>query len=307
LQEDQRDLRTAYSQTYVPNMNNTLIKVASIADPIQTKGPANINRQDRGRYVLISADIAPKGPGMGGVMSDIKTMFEKDIILPPTVKYRFLGQAENMVELMTNMAVAAGLGILFIYLVLASLYESFVTPFTIMLVLPLAACGAFYGLFVTGKSLDLFSMIGCIMLLGIATKNSILLVDRAKQLLDQGNDMVTAIVESGKTRLRPILMTSLALIAGMLPVAIGLNEASKQRTGMGVAVIGGLVTSTLLALLVIPVAFSYIERFRSWSLRKVRRGVGLDPVGTNTKRVTDGNGHRSDVPVSKETASSLTN
>ncbi|HEX4924437.1 MAG TPA: efflux RND transporter permease subunit [Bdellovibrionales bacterium] len=276
LKEEQRNLKEGFATTFVPNMNNTLIRLSSVADPVETKGPANINRQDRGRYILIAADISPTGPGMGGVMNDIRTMFEKDVPLPPGVKYRFLGQAENMMELVTSMIIAAGLGILFIYLVLASLYESFVTPLTIMLVLPLAACGAFFALLVTGKSLDMFSMIGCIMLLGIATKNSILLVDKSNQLLQEGKDMATAIVEAGKNRLRPILMTSLALIAGMLPVAIGLNEASRQRTSMGVAVIGGLITSTLLALVVIPVAFSYIERFRAWILGGVRRGVGLD-------------------------------
>jgi hydrophobic/amphiphilic exporter-1 (mainly G- bacteria), HAE1 family len=295
LKEDQRNLREGYVETFVPNMNNTMILLSSISKPVETKGPANINRQDRGRYVLIAADIAPDGPGMGGVMDDIKAMFASEVKLPNSVKYRFLGQAENMMELVTSMAIAAGLGILFIFLVLASLYESFVTPFTIMLVLPLAACGAFFGLYITGKSLDLFSMIGCIMLLGIATKNSILLVDRSKQLLEEGKDMATAVIEAGKTRLRPILMTSLALIAGMLPVAIGLNEASRQRTSMGVAVIGGLITSTLLALIVIPVAFTYVERFRVWTLGLVRVGVGLDqkvPAHVISKTfVRDGKGN----------------
>jgi HAE1 family hydrophobic/amphiphilic exporter-1 len=133
-----------------------------------------------------------------------------------------------------------------------------------MLVLPLALCGAFIALFVTQKSLDMFSMIGCVMLLGVATKNSILLVDYTLQLKETGMDEVKAIIESGRTRLRPILMTSFALIAGMLPVAIGLNEASKQRTSMGVAIIGGLISSTLLTLVVIPAAYGYIEQFNQW-------------------------------------------
>ncbi len=188
-----------------------------------------------------------------------------EIKLPSNMRYQFVGQAENFQELMTNMMVAAGLGIMFIYFVLASLYESFVTPLTIMLVLPLAMCGAFYALGATGASLDLFSMIGCIMLLGVATKNSILLVDYANQQVQQGLSLYDAIIASGKSRLRPILMTSFALIAGMIPLAIGLNEASKQRTSMGIAVIGGLISSTLLTLVVIPAAYTYIERFRVWS------------------------------------------
>lgn len=265
LQEDQRDLKKGYAETYVPNINNSLIKLSSVTTPLETTGPANINRQDRGRYIQISADIAPEGPGLGGALADIKNILSNEIKLPTNMRYQFAGQAENFQELMTNMIVAGGLGIMFIYFVLASLYESFITPFTIMLVLPLALCGAFYALAITGSTLDLFSMIGCIMLLGVATKNSILLVDYANQQVQQGLSLYDAIIASGKSRLRPILMTSFALIAGMIPLAIGLNEASKQRTSMGIAVIGGLISSTLLTLVVIPAAYSYIERFRVWS------------------------------------------
>lgn len=271
LQEDQRDLKKAYDSTYVPNINNSLVKLSSVTNPLETTGPANINRQDRGRYIQISADIAPNGPGMGGAIADINKMMKEEIKMPSNMRYQFVGQAENFQELMSNMIVAAGLGIMFIYFVLASLYESFVTPFTIMLVLPLAMCGAFYALAMTGASLDLFSMIGCIMLLGVATKNSILLVDYANQQVQAGLSLYDAILASGKSRLRPILMTSFALIAGMVPLAIGLNEASKQRTSMGIAVIGGLISSTLLTLVVIPAAYSYIERFRVWSGAKLKR------------------------------------
>ena len=164
-----------------------------------------------------------------------------------------------------------GLGILFIFLVLASLYESFVTPFTIMLALPLAIAESLVALFIAHQSLDIFSMIGIIMLLGVATKNSILLVDYANQLISQGDDRATAILEAGKTRLRPILMTTMALIAGTVPIAIGLNEASRQRTSMGIAIIGGLVSSTALTLVVVPAAFSFIDRFRVWSKRVLTR------------------------------------
>ena len=265
LQEDQRDLKKYYNETYIPNINYSMIKLANVTTPLETVGPANINRQDRGRYIQISADIAPKGPGMGGAIADIKKILSDEIKLPSNMRYQFVGQAENFQELVANMLVAAGLGIMFIYFVLASLYESFITPFTIMLVLPLAICGAFYALAITGSSLDLFSMIGCIMLLGVATKNSILLVDFANQQVQNGMNLSEAIIASGKSRLRPILMTSFALIAGMTPLAIGLNEASKQRTSMGIAVIGGLISSTLLTLVVIPAAYTYIERFRVWS------------------------------------------
>ncbi len=265
MQEDQRDLKAAFDSIYIPNINYSLIKLSNVAKPFDTTGPANINRQDRGRYIQISADVAPNGPGMGGAITDIKKIMDEEIKLPNNMRYQFVGQAENFQELMVNMVVAGALGIMFIYFVLASLYESFVTPFTIMLVLPLAMCGAFYALAITGATLDLFSMIGCIMLLGVATKNSILLVDYAHQQVEGGMSLSEAIIASGRARLRPILMTSFALIGGMLPLAIGLNEASKQRTSMGIAVIGGLISSTLLTLVVIPAAYSYVERFRVWS------------------------------------------
>jgi HAE1 family hydrophobic/amphiphilic exporter-1 len=282
LQPDQRDLTRDFDQTYVPNINNRLIRLTNVADKVMTTGFSNIDRQDRGRVVTISAGIAPNGPGLGGVVADTHALFAGEIKLPPGVRYDFLGQAENFAELMVSMMQAAFLGALFIFLVLASLYESFITPFTIMLVLPLAACGAFFALFITQASLDIFSMIGCIMLMGIATKNSILLVDYTNQQLEKGKSRKDALLEAGRTRLRPILMTSFALVAGMLPVAIGLNEASKQRTSLGIAVIGGIISSTLLTLVVVPAAFSYIDRFRLWSGRFLARvfGVGAKRVET---------------------------
>jgi HAE1 family hydrophobic/amphiphilic exporter-1 len=272
LRPDQRDLKDAFNETYVPNINFRTVRLSSVAKIVDTTSPANINRQDRGRYIQISADIAPNGPGMNQAMVDIKKLFDSDEIkLPAGMRYQFVGQAESFVEMIQNMTIAVILSIIFIYLVLASLYESFVTPFTIMLVLPLAISGAIFGLLIMGVSLDLYSMIGCILLLGIATKNSILLVDYATQKVAEGMERNAAMVEAGKTRLRPILMTSVALIAGMLPVAYGLNEASKQRTTMGIAVIGGMITSTLLSLIVVPAAFSYIDRFRIWASAKMAK------------------------------------
>jgi HAE1 family hydrophobic/amphiphilic exporter-1 len=262
--DSQRDLKKHLNQIYVPNINFRPVPLSSIAHFVEKTGSASINRENRSRSVTLSADIAPEGPGMGNAITDIKKMFAEDLLLKPGMSYLFSGQAENFQELVSSMIIAIGLGILFIYLVLASLYESFITPFTIMMVLPLALCGAFFALFITQKSLDLFSMIGCILLMGVATKNSILLVDYTKQLMDKGMGQVEALLKAGRTRLRPILMTSFALIAGMLPIAIGLNEASRQRTSMGIAIIGGLISSTVLTLFIIPSAFIYIDRLNKW-------------------------------------------
>lgn len=270
LKEDQRDIKEYLQNIRVPSMNGRLTYLKFIGEVKEAQGPTNIDRQNRVRYIQISGDINPNGQGMSAAIADVKKHFETNP-LPAGMSYRFMGQAENFQELMINIVVAMGLGILFIYMVLASLYESYVTPFTIMLVLPLAASGAFVALFITRGSLDLFSMIGCVMLLGIATKNSIILVDYINQSMQAGMNMNDAILKAAKNRLRPILMTSFALIAGMLPVAIGLNEASKQRTSMGIAIIGGLISSTLLTLVVIPAAYEYIERFRNFGNRLVTK------------------------------------
>ncbi len=261
---DQRDLEKSFSQILVPNLNYRQVSLSQVANGVKTTGPASINRENRGRYVAIMADIAPNGPGMGGVINDVNTWFAPggELALPLGVTYRFVGQAENFQELVSSMITASLLGLIFIYLVLSSLYESFFTPFTIMLVIPLAACGGFFALYVAGSSLDLYSMIGCIMLMGLATKNSIILIDYIRQVSDQGKTLHESILEAGRTRLRPILMTSFALIAGMIPVAIGLNEVSNQRTSLGVVIIGGVLSSTLLTLIVIPAVYSYMERLR---------------------------------------------
>lgn len=265
LREDQRNLEEGFSKTYVPNVNGNLVKLENIGVARAAKGPAKIHRQDRGRFVQISAEIAPGG-GMGNVMSDIQKYFDSgQILLPPGVHTTYVGQAENFKELAESLKIAFTLATLFIFLVLASLYESFVTPLTIMLALPLAICGAIAALYVTHESLNIFSMIGIILLLGVATKNSILLVDYANTAVQNKKSRNEAIIEAGKARLRPILMTTFALIAGTIPIALGLNEASRQRVSMGVAIIGGLISSTLLTLLVVPASFSYIDRFRVWA------------------------------------------
>lgn len=271
LKQDQRNLRDSFNETYIPNINNNLVRLSDVADAVEAVGPSKVTRQDRSRYIQIQADITP-GAGIGDIMNDITKMFQTDYKLPEGIRYAFVGQAENFQELASSMITAMGFGVLFIFLVLASLYESFVTPFTIMTALPLAMSGSMVALAITGQSLNIFSMIGVIMLLGVATKNSILLVDYAMQLINQGKTRAEAMVIAGKTRLRPILMTTMALIAGTLPIALGLNEASRQRTSMGIAIIGGLVSSTLLTLVVVPASFSFIDRFRVWS-KKILGGL----------------------------------
>ena len=214
--------------------------------------------------------IYPKGVGLGDLINDIEKQFsEGELKLPPDIRYRFSGDSENMQEMTSSMAFAMLLAVLFIYFILTSLYESFVTPLTILLALPLALCGAAFALFVTHQSVNIFTLLGIFMLIGVSGKNSILLIDFTNHLMAQGKSRSEALILAGKTRLRPILMTSFALIAGTLPVAIGLNESSAQRTAMGAAIIGGLISSTLLTLVVVPAVFSYIDRFRLAAKKKL--------------------------------------
>jgi len=259
----QEDIRQQFEQTKVPNVNFNLIPLSRIAVGKETSGFSQIARFNKSRFVMVTGDIG-KGGALADIMAKSAQIMDKDIPKPAGVSYVYLGQAESFGELAENMAIAILLGVIFIYLVLSSLYESFITPLTILTALPLAICGAFVALLVTGESLNIYSMIGLILLLGVAAKNSILLVDYILVLLHEGMDRRTAIQKACRTRLRPILMTSFALIAGMVPIALGLNEASAQRVSMGIAIIGGLVSSTILTLVVVPAFYGYIDDARIW-------------------------------------------
>ncbi len=266
LDESFKDLRQQFNSTTVPNSNNNMIPLNRIATGEETTGYSQINRQNKGRYIAIDGNMG-QGGSLGNITSETEKILKEELPPPAGVTTAFVGQAEDFKDLMANMLMAMFLGVVFIYLVLSSLYESFVTPFAILLALPLGMCGAFVALFVGGKSIDIFSLIGMVMLLGVVAKNSILLVDYTGILMNEGMERNAALLKACKTRLRPILMTSLALIAGMIPIAIGLNEASAQRTSMGVALIGGLVSSTLLTLVVVPAAYGYIDIFRNFTNR----------------------------------------
>lgn len=283
LTENERDLKESFKSVYVPNINRKLVKLSDIATVEVIDGPTSIERQDRARYIQITSAVAP-GVGLSTAIADlITTMNTGDAKLPADVRYTFAGEAENMQDLATSAVLAIIAGIIIVYLILSSLYESFITPITIMVALPLALSGAFFGLFITGKSLNLFAILGLFMLIGVAGKNGILLVDFTKQLMDEGMDRASALVQAGKTRLRPILMTSFALIAGTLPTAIGLNPASRTRTSMGVAIVAGVLLSTVLTLIVVPALFVYVDRFRVWANKIGARFTSTTKTDGTTK------------------------
>jgi hydrophobic/amphiphilic exporter-1 (mainly G- bacteria), HAE1 family len=268
--EEEKDLMKNFNTTFVPNQNMNMVPLSRVSTAEKVTGYSQINRQNKGRYISITANLGPGGQ-LGAATAEIDKLLAGEMKPPVGITYRYDGQAKDFVELMTNMSVAMGFGVILIYLVLSSLYESFITPFTILLALPLAISGAFGALLIFNKSIDIFSIIGLILLMGVAAKNSILLVDYTKHMLAEGLEMNEALIKACRTRLRPILMTSLALIASTLPIAIGVTALGTQRQSMGVAIIGGVVSSTLLTLIVVPAAFAYIEGFRVWSGVKIAK------------------------------------
>lgn len=270
VQEDQRNLQKDYYDVWVPNSNRTQVRLSDIAKPVTTEGPNRINRLNRQRYIMISGQL-----GKGGALQSIRIAAEKMVQamdLPTGVNYSFIGQSEDMQDLMASMLIAVGLALLFTYMILASLYESPILPVTIMVSIPLAIVGAFVLMALTHQTMNIFSMISMVMLMGLVTKNAILLVDYTVQMEKKGIPRNEAIRRAGVIRLRPILMTTLALIVGMLPTALALTEVAKFRQSMGVAVIGGLLSSLFLTLLVVPSVYGYVDDFRLW----LRRRFGMD-------------------------------
>ncbi|MFH0975780.1 MAG: efflux RND transporter permease subunit [Spirochaetota bacterium] len=269
LKPDQRDLSRTYMETRVPNIQNRMIPLTALAKGELKTGQSKIIRQDRSRAVQIYANIS-QGGAMGTAIGRTEEILTKEMPLPKGVTYSFKGQADAFKDMIINIITAFVLSIIFIYLVLSSLYESFFTPATILMALPPALSGAFFALLLTGKNMDMFGMIGIIMLLGLVTKNSILLVDFALEGVRSGLSRKEAIKRAGKIRLRPILMTTFAMLAGTLPMALGVGEAAKFRTGMGVVILGGLIISTGITLIVVPAIFEYVDKFREFIESKFR-------------------------------------
>ncbi|TAL37731.1 MAG: efflux RND transporter permease subunit [Spirochaetes bacterium] len=268
LNPEQRDIRKTFYDIRVPNTHNRMIPLSSISRGEFATGSAQISRRDKAYVVRITANLTKDG-AVGSAMAKTREIIKNKIQLPSDVAYSFSGDSENFAETGASVVFALILAIVFIYLVLSSLYESYVTPFTILLAIPFALTGALLALFVTGVMIDLFSMIGMVILIGIVTKNSILLVDHAVHGVNAGLDRKEAILQAGQRRLRPILMTTFAMVAGTIPLALGIGESAKLRQSMGVSIIGGLLVSTMITLIVVPAVFEYIDRFREATESKI--------------------------------------
>lgn len=241
----------------VPSQTGDLVPIAAVADVRYGSGPAQINRSDRARQVTIGANLQGLTLGEGlSAVDDLPIMQT----LPASVTQEPAGDAEIMRDVFTRFGLALATAVLMIFAVLVLLYNSFIYPVAIMAALPLSIGGALIALLIAQKPLGLFALIGIVLLMGLVTKNAILLVDYALSAKQQGKSRRTAVVEAGVTRLRPILMTSISTMAGMVPIALELGAGGETRSPMAIAVIGGFTTSTLLTLVVVPVLFTYIDR-----------------------------------------------
>lgn len=262
LMEEQRVLPQDVQRIWMRANDGRLLDVSSFVTLEQGVGPNIINRLDRSRSATIYANL--EGKLLGEAMPEVQAMADK--ILPDGYSSSFVGRAEAFAETTGYIAFAFILAIALTYMVLAAQFESFAHPLAIMMGLPLSFIGAFGLLFLMGNSFNLFSMIALIMLVGLATKNGILLIDYTKQLREKGMNAHEALIEAGATRLRPILMTAVSTIGGVLPVVLALGVGSESRQPMAVAIAGGMVSSTVLTLLVVPVVYSYLDQFANWKL-----------------------------------------
>ncbi|QQN87475.1 MULTISPECIES: efflux RND transporter permease subunit [Acinetobacter] len=274
LTEDRRTLPSDLQNMYITsskmdgNNQPILIPLSSVANFEEKLGASQINRRDLAREVLVEANTS--GRPAGDIGTDISRL-QDSFDMPPGYSFDTQGANADMAESAGYALTAITLSIVFIYIVLGSQFNSFIHPAAIMASLPLSLIGVFLALFLFNSTMNLFSIIGIIMLMGLVTKNAILLIDFIKKAMDRGEARYDAILNAGKTRLRPILMTTSAMVMGMVPLALGLGEGGEQSAPMAHAVIGGVITSTLLTLVVVPVIFTYLDDFKNFMLRQARK------------------------------------
>ncbi len=260
----------------VPGTNGAPVPLSAVARIENGSGPSRIDRYERQRNVTFTAEL--NGRPLGDVMNEVQKLPSVQR-LPAGVFFLNTGDAEVFVELFVGFAIAMAAGLICIYMVLLLLFNHVLQPLTILTAVPLCAGGAFGALLLTGNALSLPALIGLLMLIGIATKNSILLVDYAVMAEDQhGLNQHDALVDACRKRAQPVIMTSLAMMAGMMPIALGFSGDSSFRAPMAIAVIGGLVTSTLLSLLVIPAAYTVLDDLGEWGRARLVRNNASNPI-----------------------------
>jgi hydrophobic/amphiphilic exporter-1 (mainly G- bacteria), HAE1 family len=248
------------SEVTIINRTGQQMKVSDIATLYYGEGPSVIGRKNRERVVTLTGGLA--GRPIGDVVKEIQEVIKTMPLKKGMNEPYFAGDAENQSKSFGDLGIAFILAILFVYMIMVALFESYAHPLTIMFSLPVALIGALVGLWITGKTLSIFTLVGLIMLMGLVTKNAILIVDRANARREEGHSVHDSLMEAGPTRLRPIIMTTVTMILGMLPLAMGLGEGSEFRQAMAIALIGGLTSSMILTLVLVPVMYTYIEGAR---------------------------------------------
>ena len=272
LNEAARSDISTLENLQVPSENGMMVPLISVADIEFGSGPAQIDRFDRSRQVTVGGNL--QGITLGQAIEAVEALPVMQS-LPDGVREQPTGDAEIQKEIFSRFGLAIGTAVLMIYAVLVLLYNDFLYPLAVMVALPLCIGGALMGLLIAQKPLGLFALIGMVLLIGLVTKNSILLVDYALIAMKEGKSRRQAVIEAGITRLRPILMTSISTVAGMVPIALAIGAGGETRSPMAIAVIGGFSTSTLLTLVVVPVFFTYISGARSRSARVLSRATGI--------------------------------
>jgi HAE1 family hydrophobic/amphiphilic exporter-1 len=255
----------------------SMVPISQVADVRAGVGPQQIERRQLEQQVTLSSGVIP-GFVMGDVAAGVKLAID-GLGLPPGYHAVFGGDVQNLEETKGYVLEALLLAIVFIYLILASLFGSFLQPLAIMLALPLSFIGVALALLLTGGNMNVMTMIGIIMLMGLVTKNGILLVDFANQLRGEGRDRADSLLHAGRIRLRPIVMTTVAMIFGMLPLALAIGAGAEARAPMARAVIGGLITSTLLTLFVVPVMYTFLDDLGSWVGSRLTSASTHDATG----------------------------
>jgi HAE1 family hydrophobic/amphiphilic exporter-1 len=260
LIQDQRLLPQDIEKIWIRTATGELVDISNFTKIEIGVGPSVISRRDRQRSATVYANLV--GKLMGDALPEVRQIAAE--ILPDGYSFSFMGRGESFVETGQYILFAFMLAILLTYMVLAAQFESFIQPFSIMMGLPLSFIGAFGMLFLFQNTFNLYSMIGLVLLVGLVTKNGILLIDYANQRRGEGMPIHEALVIAGATRLRPILMTSASTVAGVVPVALGIGVGSESRQPMAVVIAGGILSSTVLTLVVIPVIYSYLDQFSQW-------------------------------------------
>ena len=246
----------------------TALPLGQVATITPSTGPAQIEHLDRARVVTVGANV--EGASLNQVLGAVNRNVQREVRFPEGYRVVQGGEAESQAEVFGSIGTALGVAVMLMYLILVVQFGSFLDPIAILISLPLSLIGVVLALIITGDTLNIMSLIGVMLLMGIVAKNAILLIDFAKWGVERGMPIREALIEAGATRLRPIMMTTLALIAGMIPVALGLGEGADFRAPLGRAVIGGTITSTILTLFVIPTVYELFDRLRAWLTRRFR-------------------------------------